>query len=385
MKKVILMAITISTLTSNTHALTQNQFDTTLYGIIKTSALYSSDALASFNNINLSAPTHTAPRTRYLDSKDRLSFQAQQSRVGLLLKKGDNLDGKLEFDFVDFNKSSPTTQMNPRVRIAAITYRIDDKNRINLGQDWDLFSPVGAYTYDFIGLYFMAGNTGFMRQQIQFFHQCNKFELGAAIGMAGNNPGVSDSDLEIASRPSYSARTSYVIDKQSRIGLSAIYAGLKYATTTNSTSDSYGFNSFYEQVFSVFQIKSEMYYGQNLANIGALALGKGTASSDIREYGAFASLSTNVVEGHGIIAGLGFAHVENKNTLPAFVLGTTGAITTAGIAQNNIARTAYERKFTSDFSWITEYTHFNTTAKLAQGQFQTSNANSIETGMILKF
>jgi hypothetical protein len=34
-----------------------------------------------------------------------MSTQLQQSRIGMNMKKGDNLSAKLEFDFIDFNKS----------------------------------------------------------------------------------------------------------------------------------------------------------------------------------------------------------------------------------------------------------------------------------------
>jgi hypothetical protein len=43
-------------------AATQKGFETEVYGFLRASSIYSSDALASYNNINLSAPTHAAPR-----------------------------------------------------------------------------------------------------------------------------------------------------------------------------------------------------------------------------------------------------------------------------------------------------------------------------------
>jgi hypothetical protein len=97
-----------------------------------------------------------------------MSFQTQQSRTGVNLKKDEHLSAKQEFDSIDFNKSSPTTQMNPRVRIAA-------------------------------------------------------------VGMAGNNPGTIDSDLERGKSPTYSARASYALPA-GRVGASAIYSRLKYVS-----------------------------------------------------------------------------------------------------------------------------------------------------------
>lgn len=94
MKKIsfVLMILALNTV----HAETQNGFESEFYGFIKTSALYSSKALASFNNLNMSAPTHAAAQTKSTDNKERLTFQAQQSRMGVNLKKGKQLTAKLE-------------------------------------------------------------------------------------------------------------------------------------------------------------------------------------------------------------------------------------------------------------------------------------------------
>ena len=146
-------------------ASTQKGFEAEVYGFIKSSSIYSSEALASFNNINLSAPTHAVAQKNASDKVSRLSFQTQQSRVGFNLKKGDQLSAKLEFDFIDFAKSSPTTQMNPRVRIAAVNY-VWENQKVIIGQDWDLFSPVTSFTFDYVGLYFMAGNTGSIKSRM---------------------------------------------------------------------------------------------------------------------------------------------------------------------------------------------------------------------------
>lgn len=226
---------------------TLNGFDLTAYGFLKASAMYATEGLASYNNINLSAPTHAAPQisSRPQDKRSRLSSQTQQSRIGAVLKKGDNLSSKFEFDFIDFSKSSPTTQMVPRVRIASVTYTWDAQ-KVVIGQDWDLFSPVGSYTFDYVGLYFLAGNTGFMRQQVQYLRTAGDWELGGALGMAGNNPGVIDSNLETAKSPSYALRVSHKVGEKGRVGLSGIYARLKFQqpSENNSTHDSYGANAF---------------------------------------------------------------------------------------------------------------------------------------------
>jgi hypothetical protein len=365
--------------------ITSGTFDTNFYGFVKASAMYGSKAISSYNNINMVAPTNATPQTRSQDEKGRMSFQTQQSRFGFALKKDQNIEGKFEFDLIDFNKSSPTTQMNPRVRIASITYHLDENNKFVIGQDWDLFSPTTAYTYDFVGLYFLAGNTGFMRQQLQYLHTSNQWEMSGAIGMAGNNPGTSDSDLELGEAPTYSARLSYVIDKSSRLGLSGIYSNLRYVATNGDHRDSYGANLFYEQVFSRISLKSELYYGQNLANLGSLSIGRGTNTTSVKEYGGFVSDTFKLTENSNIISGAGFAKVANEDQVSVFALATNGAIATAGLVHNVVLRAAYEYKFTTDFSWISEYSHFDTETKVAANTVKNSSAQTFETGAILKF
>lgn len=245
MKNYFRILLSVFFLMSSARAATMGGFEPEFYGFLKTSAMFSDHALGSFNNINLSAPTHAVAETRTQDKVSRVSFQTQQSRVGFTLSKASDIKARFEFDFVDFAKSSPTTQMNPRVRIASITYVKNDYKFI-VGQDWDLFSPVTSYTFDYVGLYFQAGNTGFQRQQLQILKTKNEWEYGLALGMAGNNPGTIDNDLELSKSPSYAGRITRQLEN-GRAGFSAIYANLKYFTNERR-HDTYGLNLFFEKL-----------------------------------------------------------------------------------------------------------------------------------------
>lgn len=383
MKKLLPLSLFVVT-TSSSFATTLNGFDATLYGFLKTSAMYSSEGLASYNNINMSAPTHAVAQTRKQDGTSRMSFQTQQTRVGVNLKKGEQLSSKFEFDFIDFNKSSPTTQMVPRVRIAAVTY-VTGNHKFVIGQDWDLFSPVTSYTFDYVGLYFLAGNTGFMRQQAQYLNTQGNWEFGAALGMAGNNPGVSDADLELAKSPSYAVRATRLLEN-GRVGVSGIYARLNYESTNGTTHDSFAGNAFYEKVYGKFSVKSEAYYGKNLANIGALSIGKGTDSTDPKEYGGSLTGIYQVFEQHSIFGGVGLAKIDNKHDLAPYTLNTTTTLITApGIRQNQLARVGWEYKVTPDFSWMSEVSRYETTSKITTNSYQTNVVYSLETGIQLRF
>jgi hypothetical protein len=270
-----------------------------------------------------------------------------------------------------------------------VTY-VWENNKIIVGQDWDLFSPVTSYTFDFVGLYFMAGNTGFMRQQFQYIKNYDKWEFGGALGMAGNNPGVSDSDLEISKSPSYALRVTYKINEKSRVGLSGIYASLDYEATNPTAAqlrhDAYAGNAFYEQVFSSFSLKSEIYYGQNLANIGALSIGKGTATYDVKEYGGMLTAYYQPGEKNVLFGGVGMAKVDNRSAIPKFSPNpATGVITAPGVHESFLTRLGWEHKITKDFSWISEVSRYETEFKLDDNKYQNYLAFGFETGVQLRF
>lgn len=378
-----------SLIAGGAQAASVNGFEIGAYGFIKASAMYADSALASYNNINLSAPTHAVAQTRPQDKTSRMSFQTQQSRVGVTFSK-EKLSGKMEFDFIDFNKSSPTTQMNPRVRIAAITYQRENGDKIVVGQDWDLFSPVTSYTFDYVGLYFMAGNTGFMRQQAQYLKTVGDWEFGGAVGMAGNNPGVTDTDLELGKSPTYALRATRKLT-DGRMGVSAIYSTLHFNTTTTSpqvSRDSYGYNAFYEQKVGSFNIKSEAYYGQNMANIGTLAIGKGTALANAKEFGGTLTAQYIVNETDSFFGGVGLAKIDGKAQLTPFApnpASSTAAITAPGVASKFLSRVGYEYKVTPDLSWLSEVSRYETDSKLSDNKYQLNVAYSVETGMQFRF
>lgn len=384
MKK-LLLPLSLS-LMGSAHAATQKGFDTEIYGFLKASAMYSTEALASFNNVNMSAPTHAVaqpPASAASDKTGRLSFQTAQSRAGVNLKKGENLSAKFEFDFIDFSKSSPTTQMNPRVRIASVTY-IMNNQKIIIGQDWDLFSPVNAFTFNYVGMYFEAGNVGFMRQQAQYLNTQGKWEFGGAVGMAGNNPGITDNDLELGKAPTYSGRVSYALSS-GRVGFSGIYARLKYAAN-DSHHESYGLNAFLENTFGETSVKTEAYYGQNLNNIGSLGIGKGNTVDDVKEYGAHLSASYKLTVTNVPFVGLGVARVDNSKSLPAFNRPSTSVvIASPGISSNLVSRVGWEYKVTEDFSWVSELSRYETSSKLTATNKQTNIAYGLESGVQLRF
>ena len=388
--KKILATVTLLS-TGVASAATLQGFDATAYGFIKASAIYSTEAVGSFNNTNMSAPTHALVDTG-ANRESRLSFQTAQSRVGAILKKGDNLSGKIELDFIDFAKSSPTTQMNPRVRIAAVTYSWGN-NKVIVGQDWDLFSPVNGYTFDIVGMYFKAGNSGFMRQQAQYLKTSGAWELGGAVGLNAANPGVSDTDTEYSKAPTYALRLSRKLEA-GRVGVSGIYSRIDLYNPNGSPQvnpngkhhESYGANIFFERNIGQLGLKAEAYYGQNMDNLGTLTLSRAANGIDTKEYGGFLSAQYQVIEKNFIFGGVGIAKIDNPSDMANVATATTPATPASNfLASNSVLRVGWEYKVTEDFSWISEISHFTTNTKVAGDNYKLAVADTIESGVQLRF
>lgn len=119
------------------------------YGFFLPSLIYGTREVESFSRQN--AVAYTAVSNPILSSspeRSTLTLQLEQSRFGFTLGEGSSTSGVLEFDFIDPSKSQAWVNAYPRLRRAFVEYRWDDQNRIQMGQDWDLFSPLVPHTYN---------------------------------------------------------------------------------------------------------------------------------------------------------------------------------------------------------------------------------------------
>lgn len=351
------------------------------YGFIKLSTLVSSSGVGSSNAFNQAASTQASPHLKNIDDDSRLTFQAQQSRIGFLISRSKEIQGKFEFDFVDSAKASPTVQMNPRVRVAAITINQDDY-KIIIGQDWDLFSPMSPYSFNSVGNYFMNGNIGFFRQQIQYLSTKGKIDYGMALGLAGPNASAQDTDLEISKSPSYTGRIAYLLEN-GKIGISGLYTNYKYETVQGPRRDSFGISPYFEKKWGTFELRSEVYYGQNLANTGANALGRGTNDTNAKELGGFVSFY-KALEQFDLFGGAGIARITNPQEIKELQLNANNTVTNPGALSNSSIRIGLRKEIFKDVDLLSELTRYETKYKLATGK-QINEAYVIETGVRLTF
>ena len=339
------------------------------YGTLKPTVIMSVGTLESFGNPNASAETAAGnPMLATLPKDTRATFQVAQSRMGIYIAESSKARGQVEIDFVDFTKSSPTLASLPRLRIAKVEWEPIERLVLAMGQDWDLHSPVNGFGTNMVGGTFLAGNTGFMRQQIKAIYTFDKVaEVGTAVGFQSANNGFKDASQELARVPTFAVRAALIMGK-SRIGVSGIATQLRQApgTADERRTGSYS-GLIYADLMPIkaLQIKAEGYIARNLSNIGALALGFGTAKVDIDEVGGFVSTKGQLHEKHAIYGTLGAAQVLNKgDVVPGYSVTPaatpTGTATRAlsgtgpGLQFNFTARVGYEYRPVKPLALVAE-------------------------------
>ncbi|RYZ65418.1 MAG: hypothetical protein EOP05_20615, partial [Proteobacteria bacterium] len=242
--------------------------DVKLTGFIKAGAVGSDRTVQSYGQANYVAPTSARPDGGTENTDGGLTFQTAQSRFGIAATIDETTKGIFEFDFVDFTEASPTLAQNPRVRIAKIEHRLNEKMLVQVGQDWDIFSPLNTFTYNYVGNTFQAGNSAFMRQQAVLVHTTEGFEQKVALGLFNANNAAAIGDVERSAVPTLAYQASWGTSP-SRIGLSAIVS--QFIVRPGGERENammYGANFFTEQKWGSFDFRAEAYYGQNMANSG---------------------------------------------------------------------------------------------------------------------
>lgn len=338
MSRLARSALVLLLLTHGSQAEEKEGASSRVYGFLRPVANFSVGALESFSQSNASAPTAAGNEALALNpTASRLTMQVAQSRIGLWIHEDAPVRGHLEFDFIDFTRSTPTVASLPRVRIAAIEWKTTERVTFVAGQDWDLVQPIMPHGLNFVGGLFQAGNTGFMRQQARVLVQEGDLEYGAALAMPGVNVTARDGSLELASLPMGELRVQLGLGANGRVGTSAFVAPVVFrsgasdeARTFAALAGVYG-----DVTVGPVNARFEGYAGQNLANTGALGLSQGRAASgattvDVREAGGYLSLKGAVHDAFSLYAQAGFAGALNPaDVAPSY--GYTGTVDPANL------------------------------------------------------
>lgn len=375
-----------------------------LYGTFTPRVVVSDRTVATFNQPNASAITMAGdPVLSVAPDRARYTLQVAQSRIGVWINEKGPVRGQLELDFIDFTKSTPTVASLPRLRIARVDYTFSPGHTLLLGQDWDLHAPLNPHGINLVGALFQAGNTGFMRQQFKYLYSAPSFELGAALGFPSPNVTAKEAALELGALPTLAVRGAYKFGK-SRVGVSAIYTRLpfNFGAPDERTGDAFGAVLFSELNPSAnTQVRLELNYGQNTANLGVLSLAQGNVTQDLSEAGGFLSVRQVLVEKHALYGMVGYQKViEGYAVVPAYGYPTgsptepafstaTLAGTGPGALHNGAARLGYEFRPFSSLAFLVEGFYYRTRFALQPVDVARANpvssALGVEAGALFTF
>ncbi len=287
-----------------------------VYGRLKANIMSASNALNTFNNVNMGAATAATNTDAYTgETGDRSTFQVVQSRIGSKFKLNEKVKALIEVDFIDFSQTSPTTTVYPRLRRAMITHQVTDKLQLQMGQDWDLFSGLNPKNYNYIGNYFNAGNIGFMKNQFIGSYQLNSQDkLSFAISQAGNSSNPTETELENENRISLTG----VFEKALKHGL--VQLGIISATRDfqNKEEQIWGVSLGGQYKVGSLNITTEVYNGEGLNKLALLSLQNNNFA---HEYGGYLNSQYQFLEESFFILGFGMA--KQKILGPVLMIAPT--------------------------------------------------------------
>jgi len=295
-----------------------------VYGIIKPELIVGK-SVETFGRAMMVAPTAAAhPIADPNYAQMALSFQLQQSRVGIKINDGNPVSGRIEIDFIDdaFSHSSPIQGAGLRLRLAYVTYKPSAGHTLMLGQNWDVFSPLNALTMNMVGNSYQAGNVAFLRPQFAYTYGTGQgIEVTAAVGLRSQNTTASINALEVGLIPTFALQIGSRKGK-TWFGLSGII-GAEQANpppdrTYNATFAGNLFGNF--AVSEALTLVTEAYIGQNSQALGLLSLGTG---ANVVDVGGFVSGNWKFAKMHAVWLTLGASGVLNPADLP---LGYTPAV-----------------------------------------------------------
>jgi hypothetical protein len=367
------------------------------YGTLTPRFVAATGAMESFSQPNESAVTAAGnPVFSNFPEEARHTFQVAQSRVGFWLNEKGPLKAQLEIDFVDFTKATPTVASLPRLRIAHVDYTFLPGHSVSLGQDWDLHAPLNPHGINLVGALFQAGNSGFMRQQFKYFYTTPSFELGAAVGFPAPNVGPKDAGFEIGALPTLAVRGTYKFGK-SRVGVSALATRIPF--NFRATDERYA-AAFATALFSELapsdttNIRVELNFGQNSANLGLLSLAQGRAATDVQELGGYVSVRQVLTGMHAVYGMAGYQKVlDPSKVVPSYDTPATGGATLTGtgpgLLHNGTVRLGYELKPNRRLAFVLEGFLFQSHHRLQAADVANHEAErtslGLETGAILSF
>ena len=283
------------------------------YGFIKADFYLATDGVVSWGTPALTSVSGASG----LDST-AIGFTAQHSRFGLDLRAkvgGIPVGGVAEIDFwviaSNFNAM-------PRMRQAYLRIRPIDRLSVDIGQRWDIFSPLNPVTNNTNANLWMNGNYGFRRPQVAIRYVLDRGELVPVFELSVGEAGKEDQTRLVVDEPPrintdrFLGRDnlSMVPLFEGRVGLlffEDFTAGLGALTTAYGNEQDFftwGLGLDAQLPFHrLASLMGEFVIGTNLDNADLFTIGgNGSADNDVRTYGFWLNLISRPFEHfHGVL------------------------------------------------------------------------------------
>lgn len=375
-------------------------FEFSFKGMIKTEAVTSNQAVASYGSVySQVAPTHalrtdifggapaTEQQTNFLESEST-SFQAAQSRFSLNMKH-EKIRGVLELDFIDgedgFTNQTAIQAQEPRLRLATLYYDYSKNLTIFGGQKWTTAAGIkSSGSYNWIGNAFRAGNTGFLAMEVGATYKAENLSItGALTGKGRNATAGGINGNELGRMPGFAFDVNYKISGHT-IGAAGHFANIKFEDEPNFTSgedqDANLFKVYTMLNFGDVSFNAEYYTGEALNNQNALGVAPasrlsadGQVRDNFSESGFFSYVSWNISPEHNVKIGYASASVDDSDRDR---LGLTE------LQKNSTAYINYGYKIMTGLTAFAQVTHFDTEYGVDNESFTAAVARA---GVVFKF
>jgi hypothetical protein len=157
MKRVLAVAMVAALLGAGCIAEEEADPEATLYGRFKADVIYDTGTM------NGASPWYVTA-----EDDDSLALTARETRLGIKLSQGDNLSGKVEWDFYGPNGATPAeNKAGPLLRQMWVKMQLAEGMSVLVGQTGDVFSPLLPAMLNY-GWGWNCGNPGYRRPQVRF-------------------------------------------------------------------------------------------------------------------------------------------------------------------------------------------------------------------------
>ncbi len=310
------------------------EFKLNPYGSILANYIYSSGAVLSGGRENIQAMSQAKRHTQADDSSSQSGIVVNQTLLGIKPSYGNRVQGGVEVDFVDFNKATPYTNANPRIRQAYVDVGVAEDLTAFVGMKLDIFSPLSPDFYNPVGAMRPSGNVGFQREQAGLFKKMGAWSAIVAFGNTTAN--ITPSPVISAEQnksPTGAFQIKFAPSKEAAFYVSAITANVAYRAPLIEPSTRAGTPLEYNGSATAFPMAKKM-GGDGVTRRASSGASLGFDGKPIE--GLTMKVELNWGRNLGNINGFGISSVQRRTTLPELDNGLLSKVSTTAPASSGI-------------------------------------------------